>query len=96
MIHLNPQILEKHGKKEFVILQYEDFLKIQEELENYLQLGWLKGGKKSNSNRIWMNKNDVNIKILTWVFQKVTIDSAVFQEIFSYFRTNLHRYSFIT
>lgn len=43
---LNPQIIEKNGKKEFVILPYEDFLKIQEEIENYEDLRILRKAKK--------------------------------------------------
>ena len=32
MIELHPEILEKDGKKEFVILPYEEFLAIQQAL----------------------------------------------------------------
>jgi len=42
---INPQIIEKKGKKEFVILPYEDFLKIQEELDNYEDLRILREAK---------------------------------------------------
>jgi hypothetical protein len=31
---LHPQVIEKDGKKEFVILPYEEFLQIQEALED--------------------------------------------------------------
>ena len=34
MIELHPEILEKNGKKEFVILTYEEFVAIQEALED--------------------------------------------------------------
>jgi len=30
---LHPQVIEKKGKKEFVVLPYEEFLSIQEALE---------------------------------------------------------------
>ena len=43
---LSPQILEKNGKKEFVILPYEDFMKIQEELANYEDLRLLREAKE--------------------------------------------------
>lgn len=46
MISINPQILEKDGKKEFVVLPYEDFLKIQEELESYDDLRILREAKQ--------------------------------------------------
>ncbi len=32
---LHPQIIEKSGKKEFVIIPYKEFLKIQEVLEDF-------------------------------------------------------------
>jgi PHD/YefM family antitoxin component YafN of YafNO toxin-antitoxin module len=32
---LHPQIIEKEGKKEFVVLPYEEFLQLQEQLEDY-------------------------------------------------------------
>jgi PHD/YefM family antitoxin component YafN of YafNO toxin-antitoxin module len=31
---LHPQIIEKEGKKEFVVLPYEEYLQIQEALED--------------------------------------------------------------
>jgi|WetSurMetagenome_2_1015567.scaffolds.fasta_scaffold1584341_1 hypothetical protein len=31
---LHPQIIEKEGEKKFVVLPYEEFLQIQEALEN--------------------------------------------------------------
>lgn len=46
---LNPQIIEKNGKKEFVILPYEDFVKMQEEIENYEDLRMLRKAKKIES-----------------------------------------------
>jgi len=50
MISINPQILEKNGKKEFVILSYEDFLKLQEELACYDDLRILREAKKEEQN----------------------------------------------
>jgi len=38
-------ILEKDGKKEFAVLPYEDFLRIQEELEDYDDLKELRSAK---------------------------------------------------
>ncbi len=45
MIKLHPNILEKEGKKEFVVLSYEEYLQIQEELENYEDLKALRTAK---------------------------------------------------
>jgi PHD/YefM family antitoxin component YafN of YafNO toxin-antitoxin module len=46
MISINSQIIEKNGKKEFAVLPYEDFLKLQEELACYDDLRILRGAKK--------------------------------------------------
>jgi len=46
MVVMHPQILEKEGKKEFVVLPYEEFLQIQEELENYEDLKELRREKE--------------------------------------------------
>ena len=50
MISIKPQILEKNGKKEFAILPYKDFLKLQEELACYDDLRILREAKKEEQN----------------------------------------------
>ena len=35
---IHPQIIEKNGKKEFVVLPYEEFLLLEEELEDFQDL----------------------------------------------------------
>jgi len=50
MISISPQILEKNGKKEYAILTYEDFLKMQEELACYDDLRILREAKKEEQN----------------------------------------------
>ncbi len=50
MVLINSQIVEKNGKKEFVILPYEDFLKLQEELACYDDLRFLREAKKEEQN----------------------------------------------
>ena len=66
MIELRPQVLEKHGKKEFVVLPYEDYLKIQEELESYNDLRILREAKEkeggSPSISLKAAKEELNIK----------------------------------
>ncbi len=37
-MQLNPQIIEKGGKKEFVILPYEEYQAIEELMEDYMDL----------------------------------------------------------
>jgi PHD/YefM family antitoxin component YafN of YafNO toxin-antitoxin module len=39
---IHPQIIEKDGKKEFVVLPYEEFLALQEALEDYEDLKTLR------------------------------------------------------
>jgi len=45
MVRLHPNILEKDGKRAFVVLPYEEFLQIQEELEDYEDLKELRAAK---------------------------------------------------
>ncbi len=49
MITIQPKILEKDGKKEFVVLTYEEFIKIQEELEDYEDLKELRKAKQEEA-----------------------------------------------
>jgi PHD/YefM family antitoxin component YafN of YafNO toxin-antitoxin module len=42
---IHPKIIEKNGKKEFVVLPYEEFLRLQEELEDYQDLKTLREEK---------------------------------------------------
>jgi hypothetical protein len=45
-MNLHPQIIEKDGKKEFVVLPYEEFLRIQEALEDFDDLKELRKEKE--------------------------------------------------
>ena len=45
MISLHPNILEKNGKKEFVILSFEEFEKIEKALQDYEDLQDLRKAK---------------------------------------------------
>jgi hypothetical protein len=46
MIELHPEILEKDGKKEFVILPYEEFVAIEQALADAEDLAALRAAKK--------------------------------------------------
>ncbi len=63
---LHPQIIEKEGKKEFVILPYEEFIAIKEELENYEDLKDLREAKENSKHggNIPFSKviNDLDLK----------------------------------
>lgn len=50
MITLHPNILEQNGKKQFAVIPYEEFLKIQEELSDYEDLKELRQAKKAEKN----------------------------------------------
>lgn len=44
---IHPQIIEKDGRKEFVVLPYEEFLQMQAEIEDYDDLRTLRDEKAS-------------------------------------------------
>ena len=46
----HPQVIEKDGKKEFVVLPYEEFLALQDHLENYQDLMDLREAKRESLN----------------------------------------------
>jgi SUMO ligase MMS21 Smc5/6 complex component len=50
MVSLNVQIIKKNRKKEYVILPYEEFLKVQEELNDYENLRCLREAKEVEQN----------------------------------------------
>ncbi|MCX5804692.1 MAG: type II toxin-antitoxin system Phd/YefM family antitoxin [Proteobacteria bacterium] len=50
MVTLNAQIIKKEGKKEYAIIPYEEFLKVQEELHNYEDLRCLRKAKEAEIN----------------------------------------------
>ncbi len=48
---MNAQIIEKHGKKEFAVIPYKDFVRMQEELEDYYDLLALRQAKSDLRNQ---------------------------------------------
>ncbi len=48
-MNIRPQIIEKDGKKELAVLPYEDFLRLQQELEDYEDLRTLRLEKAERS-----------------------------------------------
>ena len=55
MVTLHPNILEQNGKKQFVVIPYEEFLKIQEELSDYEDLQELRQAKEVERNAPTVN-----------------------------------------
>lgn len=51
MIKLHPEFLVKNGKKEFVVLPYEEFCTLQEYLEDIEDLIDLRTTKKQEANK---------------------------------------------
>lgn len=51
---IHPQVIEKEGKKEFVVLPYEEFLSIQEALEDFEDLKELRKEKERSKNKSTM------------------------------------------
>ncbi len=47
MVSLRAQIIKKNGKKEYAVLPYEEFLRVQEELEDYEDLRCLREAKET-------------------------------------------------
>ena len=50
MMNFHANILKKNGEKEFVVIPYEVFVQIQEELDDYESLKALRAAKSRESN----------------------------------------------
>jgi hypothetical protein len=50
MVTLNAQIIKKRGKKEYAVIPYDEFLKLQEDLHNYEDLRCLREAKEAEEN----------------------------------------------
>lgn len=48
---MNAQIIEKRGKKEFAVIPYKDYVRMQEDLENYHDLLALREAKADADNQ---------------------------------------------
>lgn len=66
MIDFHANILEKNGEKEFAIIPYDVFVKIQEELDDYECLKALREAKskeaKAKTTSLNQVKKELNIK----------------------------------
>lgn len=50
MVTVHPNILERDGKKAFVVLRYEEFAAMEEELQDYEDLKALRAAKAEEAN----------------------------------------------
>ena len=49
MVDIHPNILERNGQKAFVILPYEEFLMVEEELQQFEDLKQLREAKAAEA-----------------------------------------------
>ena len=61
---MHPQVIEKEGKKEFVVLPYEEFLAIKESLEDFEDLKDLREAKSASSNEDTVKLADIRDDLL--------------------------------
>jgi hypothetical protein len=64
MIELHPEFLTKNGQKQFAVLPYEEFLKIQELLEDMEDLQDLRNAKEEEKDRASVFLADVKNMLL--------------------------------
>lgn len=60
MIELHPQVIEKDGKKEFAVLPYDEFVRVQEELEDYEDLRQLREAKEQDKEALAITLAELN------------------------------------
>jgi PHD/YefM family antitoxin component YafN of YafNO toxin-antitoxin module len=63
MVTLHAQIIKKNGKKDYVVLPYEEFLKVQEELEDYDDLRSLREAKETEKDAPTIGMDELKKKI---------------------------------
>jgi PHD/YefM family antitoxin component YafN of YafNO toxin-antitoxin module len=63
MVTLHAQIIKKNGKKDYVVLPYKEFLKVQEELEDYDDLRSLREAKETEKDAPTIGMAEVKKKI---------------------------------
>jgi len=65
VIALHAQIIKKNGKKEYAVLPYEEFLKVQEELDDYQDLRCLREAKAAEKDAPTVGMAELRKKIAT-------------------------------
>jgi len=63
MVTLHAEIIKKNGKKDYVILPYEEFLKVREELEDYDDLRSLREAKEKEKDAPTIGMAELRKKI---------------------------------
>lgn len=63
MVTLHAQIINKDGKKEYVVLPYDEFLRLQEELQDYEDLRCLREAKEAERDELTIGMDELKKKI---------------------------------
>lgn len=63
MVTLHAQIIKKNGKKDYAVLPYDEFLKVQEELEDYDDLRSLREAKETEKDASTIGMDELKKKI---------------------------------
>ena len=63
MVTWHPSILEQDGKKQFAVLPYDEFVKIQEELADYEDLKELRNAKETEKNAPTVSLEDAKTQL---------------------------------
>lgn len=63
-VSIHPQVIEKEGKKEFVVLPYEEFLVIKELLEDFEDLKDLREAKADSGDKSTVELSDIKKDLL--------------------------------
>ena len=61
---IHPQVIEKEGKKEFVVLPYDEFLAMKESLEDFEDLKDLRDAKAESANEKTVKLSDIRSELL--------------------------------
>ncbi len=59
MVEIHPKFLERGGEKAFVVLPYEEFVMIEEELQEYEDLRQLRAAKAEETSEPSVPLHDV-------------------------------------
>ena len=63
MVILHAQVIEKNGKKDYVVLPYEEFLRVQEDLEDYDDLRYLREAREAEKDAPTIGMAELKKKI---------------------------------
>lgn len=71
MVKLHPNILEQNGEKQFAVIPYEEFLKLQEELSDYEDLKELRQAKEAERNAPTVTLKEAKKELGIWANNRI-------------------------